>query len=177
MTKGGQGVEELLSIGKILKPHGIRGEVKVLPLTDFPRRFDRLSHIQVLTADHRLLDLTIQKVRYYKNFVYLKFKEYTSVDQVKGLRGGLLKIKRSEAVELPEGQYLYFDIIGLSVRTEAGEELGVVEDIFSTGGNDVYVVKSQKNKEYLIPATTEIIKKIDLVEKVLIIHPLEGLLS
>ncbi len=176
MTKDEQGGEELLSIGKILKPHGIRGEVKVLPLTDFPQRFDLLSHIQVLTRDHRILNLTIQKVRYEKNFVYLKFKEYTSPDQVKDLRGGLLKIKRSEAVDLPEGQYLYFDIIGLSVRTEAGQELGVVEDIFSTGSNDVYVVKSQ-NKEHLIPATTEIIKKIDLAEKVLIIHPLEGLLS
>jgi len=171
-----QGSDELLTIGKIVKPQGLQGEVKVLPLTDLPQRFDLLSQVQVLLADHRVLSLSIERVRYYKGFVYLKFKGYTSIAHVESLVGGLLQIERSEAVDLPEGHYLHFDIIGLTAYTEEGQKLGVVTDILSTGSNDVYVVKAQHD-EYLIPATTEVIKKVDLTEKILVIHPLEGLLS
>jgi 16S rRNA processing protein RimM len=170
-----QGSEELLSIGKILKPQGIRGEVKILPLTDFPQRFNLLSEVKVQTPDQQIRVLTIEKVRYYKNSIYLKFRGYTSIDQIKSFVGGFLQIDRAEAINPPEGSFLYCDIIGLSVRTETGQELGIVTDIVSTGSNDVYVVES-KDKEHLIPATTEIIKKIDLNEKILLIDPIEGFL-
>lgn len=174
--QNGQDSQELLTIGKIIKSQGIQGEVKVLPLTDFPERFDLLSQVKVVLSDSRILSLAIEKVRYDKSFVYLKFKNYTSRDQVESLREGLLQIERSEAVELPEGSYLHFDIIGLSVYTEEGQEVGIITDILSTGSNDVYLVKSSEDQEYLIPATTEVIKEIDLAKKILVIYPVEGFL-
>ncbi len=167
---------EPITIGKILKPRGLHGEVKVLSLTDIPDRFEHLKRVSVHTAQRQDITVEIESVSSYKGFVYLQFRERNSVEDVQNLMGGLLQVARSSVPELPEGVYYHFEIIDSVVYTDENQRLGTVVDILETGGHDVYVVR-EKEREYLIPATEEVVKQIDREKRVIIIHPLEGLLD
>jgi 16S rRNA processing protein RimM len=167
---------EHITIGKILKPRGLHGEVKVFPLTDIPDRFEHLNTVYVHVAQGQDVTVEIEKVSYYKGFVYLQFREKNSVEDVQNLIGGLLQVERSSVPELPEGVYYHFEIIDSVVYTEDAQRLGTVVDIIETGGHDVYVVQDD-GREYLIPATDEVVTHIDREKGVITIHPLEGLLE
>lgn len=156
--------DTLISIGKIVAPHGVRGDVRVIPLTDFPERFKQLKSVLI---DSRPFD--IQGVKYHKQFVLLKFHGLDSMNDVENLRGKYLKIDRKDAAPLPEGYYYQFDIIGLAVYDEQGECLGKVTEILETGSNDVYVVENEVKKQLLVPALKEVVKKIDLANKNMIV--------
>lgn len=167
---------EPITIGKILKPRGLRGEVKVLSLTDIPDRFEHLKTVSVHTAQGQDVTVEIESVSSYKGFVYLQFRERNSVEDVQNLIGGLLQVERSSVPKLPEGVYYHFEIIDSVVYTEDNQRLGTVVDILETGSHDVYVVQ-EDGREYLIPATEEVVRHIDREKGVIIIHPLEGLLD
>jgi 16S rRNA processing protein RimM len=167
---------EYVTIGRILKPRGLHGEVKVLPLTDIPDRFEHLKTVEVNTAQGQNVTVEIENVSYYKGYVYLRFRERNSVEDAQNFIGGLLQVERSSVPELPEGVYYHFEIIDSVVYTEDNQRLGTVVDILETGGHDVYVVQ-EDGREYLIPATEEVVKHIDREKGVIIIHPLEGLLD
>jgi 16S rRNA processing protein RimM len=169
-------LDERVTIGKILKPRGIRGEVKVLPLTDIPDRFDHLSSVYVDTGDDPIGRITIDHVSYYKGFVYLRFKGYNSIEKVKPFVGCALQVDREESPELPEGLYYHFEIIDSDVYTDDGQYLGKVTDILETGSHDVYIVRGEE-REYLIPSTKEVVTQIDRQNRKILIHPLEGLLD
>ncbi len=147
-------------IGKAGAPHGIRGELRVIPLTDFPERFEELK--QVYIGDE-LLD--VADVKYHKQFVILKLKQYTVREEVAKLTGQLLYVDKKDAMPLEEGEYYTFDIIGLEVLDMAGESLGFVTEVLKTGSNDVYVA-SQKGeaKQILIPALKAVVKEINIQE-------------
>jgi 16S rRNA processing protein RimM len=169
---------QYVTIGEILKPCGIRGEVKVLPLTDIPGRFEQVPQVRVTSASAPPTTLEITHVRYYKHFVYLHFQGRNTVEDVRGLRGSVLQVERSTVPELPEGEFYYFEIIGSVVYTNDARYLGTVTDILETGAHDVYVVHdAEHEREYLIPATEEIVQHIDRRERRLTIQPLEGLLD
>lgn len=164
----------LIKVGRIVGSRGNRGEVKVKLLTDFPERFRDLQWIYLIDPEDKLESRKIEKVWYHKNFVIIKFEGVETISKAEILRGRFLAIKREEAVRLPEGSYYFYEVIGLNVYTEEEKYLGKVEEIWKTGSNDVYVVKNGE-QELLLPAIREVIRKIDLIEKKIIVHLLEGL--
>lgn len=145
-------------IGKLGAPHGIRGELRVIPLTDFPERFENLKQVYVEDA---LLD--IESVKYHKQFVIIKFKQCPVREEAARLTGRLIYIDKKDAVPLEEGEYYTFDIIGLEVFDVDGNTLGNVTEVLKTGSNDVYVV-SQKGqaKQLLVPALKAVVREIDI---------------
>ena len=165
-----------LRVGVIVKTHGIRGEVKVYPTTDSPDRFDDLTEIILKQKNHTKY-LEVEFVRHFKNLVILKFKGIDDINLVEQYRGAELYIDRKYGVPLKEGEYYIADIIGLTVRTDAGETLGTVKDVLETGANDVYIVERPGMKDLLIPAIRDCILNVDLEENTMEVHLLEGLLD
>ena len=168
--------EAAITIGEILKPVGLRGEVKVFPLTNSPERFEALQEINIQTERGELVRHTISGIRYKPPFVYLCFSGLMSVEQVEFLRRGMLQISEAERISLPEGYYFQSELSGMSVHLKEGAFLGTVSSVLETGENDLLIVKEDQ-KEYLIPVIKKIVKKIDLEQKRIIIDPIEGLLD
>ncbi len=154
-------MDNLIIIGKIVAPHGVRGDVRVSILTDFPDRFLNLHHVWL--DEHT--SLIIENASFHKQFVLLKFKGLDCRDSVESLRGRLLQVKPSELVKLPENHFFVFEIIGLDVYTLTGEKLGTVTDIIQTGSNDVYVIEQEGKKPLLIPAIKDVVKCINIADK------------
>jgi 16S rRNA processing protein RimM len=150
--------DTLIAIGKAVAPHGVRGDVRVMPLTDFPDRFRTLK--EVILDDGRRL--AVESAKYHQQFVLLKFKGLDDRDAAQTLRGKLLKVGRQDLVKLPAGQYYTFDIIGLKVYDEEGAFLGEVTDVLATGANDVYITEKEGAKPLLIPALKEVVREIDV---------------
>ena len=168
--------DERVTIGKILRPRGIRGELKVLSLTDIPDRFEALEAVFAHAPGKESFRLEIEHVTYYKDFVYLCFKGYDSIDRAQELIGYVLQVDRTESPELPEGLYYHFEILDAEVYTDDGRYLGKVVDILETGGSDVYIVRDGK-QEYLIPSNPEVVTEIDRERGKIRVHPLDGLLE
>lgn len=167
---------ERINIGKILKPRGVCGEVKVLPLTDIPGRFDQLDEVYVeITADETRT-LVVEEVKSYKGCVYLRFHGLDSVEAVEMLRGKYLQVERAQVPELPENEFYHFEIIGASVYTEDDQYLGTVSEILETGAHDVFIVQGV-DREYLIPFHSDLVTSIDRKAARITVHPLEGLLD
>lgn len=157
----------LIAVGKVVAPHGVRGELRIMPLTDFPDRFERLSTVNL----DEQTPLAIEHVKYHKHYVLLKFKGYDSRNAIDCLRGKILYITRDKLMPLPEGRYYHFDLIGLAVFTEDDQYLGKVTEILETGSNDVYVTEIEQPgaKPLLIPALKQVVKKIDLISKRMVV--------
>ena len=166
-------MEDYLMVGVIANTHGVRGEVKVYPTTDDVNRFKKLKEIYM--GDEKA-PLHIQSVKFQKNMVILGFKEYTSLNEVEGLRNKELYVDRAHAVKLQKDEYFISDLIGLKVMTDEGADLGELTDVMTTGANDVYVVKTTDGKEVLLPAIKECVLNVDMNERVMSVHIMEGLL-
>ena len=148
---------ERIVIGRIGAAHGIRGELRIIPLTDFPERFATLR--EVMGGDE-LLHIESVKPQG-KNFL-MRFREYAVREDAQKLTGRLLTVARAEAAPLDEGEYYVFDIVGLTVYDEEDNELGTVENVLRTGSNDVYAVRSEDGREILIPALRKVVRTIDV---------------
>lgn len=166
----------LITIGKALKPWGVKGEVKVQPLTDFPGRFKDLRRVYLVSPRGKETACAVKSVRYLAGAPLLLLEGYDAPEKTKAISNYLIKVPRKEAVPLPEGRYYWFELIGMAVLSEAGEKLGEITDIFATGSNDVYVMKRGRREVY-IPATKEIVKQIDRKARTMVIHVMEGLLE
>ena len=164
-----------LEIGQIVNTFGIKGMVKVKPFTDDIKRFDKLKNICV-EKNHTKKEYEIEEVKYHKDMVLIKFKNVDTVEQAEMLRNSYLTISRDSVEELEEGRYYIVDMLGLEVYTDEQIQLGILEDIFNTGSNDIYVVKTQEGKQILLPAIQDVIKQIDMENKKMIVHLLPGLL-
>lgn len=149
---------KLIAIGKIVAPHGVRGDVRIIPLTDFPERFYELK--QILLEDGSSLE--VEGAKPHKQFVLLKLRGLNTRNDIEHLRGKLIYVKKEDLVPLPEGHYYQFEIIGLKVYTEQGGYIGKVTDILSTGSNDVYVTEQDGQRPVLIPALKTVVHNIDL---------------
>ncbi len=165
-------MKEYIQIGKIVNTHGIKGELKVVPLTDDKKRFEELKNVYI---DNELSEFEVQKVRYNKNTVILKLKEFNNINEVLKFKNRYILIHERDAIDLPENSYFMFQINGLDVYLNNGNKLGKIVDILQPGANDVYVVKNGK-QEYLIPAIKQVIKQIDLENNKMIIQPIEGMI-
>ncbi|HLS07218.1 MAG TPA: ribosome maturation factor RimM [Bacillota bacterium] len=168
--------EEFLQVGKIVNTHGVNGEVRVIRMTDFPERFN-VGNTLYVQKNGETIPLKIKSHRTHKQFDLLQFEGYDEMESVKQLMQLHLHIKKSQLTPLPEGQYYYYEIIGCEVMTIDGEIIGVVDHILAPGANDVWVVKRKNGQEALIPYIKDVVKKIDIVNKVITIELMEGLLD
>lgn len=156
-----------LSVGIVKGVHGIKGELKVSPLTNDIKRFDRLDEVFV-DENGILKGYRIKSVRYVKDMVYIMFDTINSRTDAASLVGCYLKVDRENAVGLDKDEYFICDIIGLKVMNIYGKCLGTLDDVLSTQHNDVYVVKTE-DKDILIPALKQYIKEIDLKKGLIIV--------
>lgn len=169
-------MEDLLRVGVIASTHGIRGEVKVFPTTDDVNRFKQLKQI-ILDTGKEKMTLEITGVKFFKQFVILKFKEMNNINEVEKYKGKDLYVTRENAVPLEENEYFIVDLIGCNVVTDEGNDLGELVDVIQTGANDVYVVKTADGKEVLLPYIEQCILNIDIEAKKITAHILPGLLD
>lgn len=168
-------MQKRLEIGQIINTFGIKGEVKVFPLTDDIKRFDDLETVYVKTKKESQL-YNIESIKYHKNFVLIKFKEINTVEQAETLRNSYLEVDRAQAIPLNEGEYFIADLIGLEVYSDEGKLIGKVDDIYNTGANDIYVVKDDLGKQTLLPGIKDVIKNVDLEKGQIIVHLIPGLI-
>lgn len=169
-----ENMEQMFTIGRIVNTHGVRGEVRVLPSTDDIKRFELLKEIRVINREEKMYEIT--GVRYHKNFVLLKLKGVDTMDAAELLKNSLIKISREDSLPLNEDEYYISDLYGMKVVTEEGRDLGELKDIMFTGSNDVYVVYNEETeKEILIPAIKQCIKRVSVVDNLMTVYLLEGL--
>lgn len=166
----------------MLGPHGIKGEVRVYPLTDFPERFLERDRLLASRPDGSCATwYSVEGARFHQDLVILKLGGIDERTAAQGLRGWLLCVAEDELPPLGEGQFYHHQLIGLVVQTTDGREIGVLEEIYSTGANDVFVVRApgegDKRQEHLIPATKEVIRSVDLVAKRMVVEAIPGLLE
>jgi len=162
-------------IGKVVSTQGNKGEVNVLPLTDSIDRFKNLDNV-FLRNKNSQTTLTVEKIRIKKDTTILKLKDIKNIEEAKMIVGSFLEVERKNAVKLSKDAYFIFEIIGLEVYDENDIFLGKVENVISTGSNDVYVVKRKDKEELFIPAIHDVIKNIDLEKKRITINMVDGLI-
>ena len=169
-------MEPYLRVGVIASTHGLKGEVKVYPTTDDPRRFSDLKRVYLDTGKE-YLSLEVTGVKFFKKQVILKFREFQNINEVEAYRGRDLLVSREEAVVLGENENFIVDLIGMEVRTDEEERLGLLTDVLKTGANDVYVVETEDKKEVLLPAIPSCILEVDTAAARMTVHIPEGLLE
>lgn len=167
-------MEEYLIVGSITSPHGVHGEVKVYPQTDDASRFKKLKEVYLDTGKERIV-LHPESVKYSKQFVIIKFKEFSNKDEVEGLRTKNLLVDREHAVKLKKDEYFIADLIGISVFRVDDTLLGILKDVMPTGANDVYVVEKEGGGEILLPAIKECIKEVDVEARKMKVYVMPGL--
>ena len=171
-----ENMEQFLRVGVISSTHGIRGEVKVYPTTDDPERFLDLDEVILDTGrEHKILE--IEGVKFFKNQVILKFKGYDNINDIEKYLKKDLLVDREHAVELGENENFIADLIDMEVVTDEGKVLGTLTDVIETGANDVYAVKTPEGKEILLPAIRDCILDVNVDEKRMTVHVMEGLLD
>lgn len=167
------------NVGKIVNTHGIWGEVRVISQTDFPEeRYANGSVLGLFMPKSKTpIMLTIASHRKHKNFELLTFENHPILKDVEGYRDGVLKVSEDKLGELNENEFYYHEIVGCTVVTVDGTEIGVVTEILETGANDVWTVKPEKGKLHYIPYIEDVVKEVDVESKKIVIDPMEGLLS
>ena len=182
-SEGGSGGARIpepryLAVGRILRPHGIRGELRVGILTNYPERLGQHAYFYLASPD--LPEIArrypVEKLRRHKKVLLLKLGGCDDRNAAEELRGQLVQIPIEEAVPLEEGEYYYFQLIGVRVEAESGESLGQVVDVLETGANDVYVVRGPQG-EVLLPAVKDVVLKLDLEAKQMVVNLLPGMLG
>lgn len=169
---------EYLNVGKIVNTHGIRGEVRVISLTDFPEeRYQKGATLLLFKEGMPPLSLTVASHRRHKNFDLLTFEGYPNINDVQNFRDGILKVNKEDLANLEEDEYYYHQIIGLTVLDENKQEIGKIKEILSPGANDVWVVQRKGKKDALIPYIASVVTGIDLDNGVVNIELPEGLID
>ncbi|MCF0142558.1 MAG: 16S rRNA processing protein RimM [Parasporobacterium sp.] len=178
-------MEQYLRIGVITTTHGLKGEVKVYPTTDSPRRFKEVKRV-FLEGPKGRTETTIEGVRFFKNLAIVKFACFDSVEAANGTSGMDVLIDRADGQPLAEGEYYIADLLGCTVVSDEGETVGVLKDVLQTGANDVYVVtpakeiKTAKGKvltEILIPVIPQCILNVDIEKSIVTVHLMAGLID
>jgi 16S rRNA processing protein RimM len=163
-----------VTIGRVTKPHGVHGEVRVIPLTDLPKRFTWLKHVYVGETQPRRV--AVLGARSHQDFVLLRLDGYVTRESAEELRNQILQVPEEEAIPLEEGEYYLFQAIGLQAITENGDRLGRVTEILETGANNVFVIAGDSH-DYLIPDIPEAIREVDIENGRLIVRLMPGLIE
>ena len=168
-------IAEMLRIGVVTKPHGLKGEVKVFPTTSDLERFKSCDEVYLVTKSE-LLTLHVEGVKYFKKQVILKFKEFNRIEDVEAFHQCDLMVTRDDAIELEEGEYFLYDVPGCTVVSDTGETIGEVTDVLETGANAVFVIETTDGREVLFPVIDECILSVDVENKRVEAHVMEGLM-
>ena len=155
---------DLLEVGKIVNTHGLRGEVKVVPWTDYPEVFADIDFVYVK-----------KKSEYQKNNLIVRFSQITDINMAEKYKNQVIYAEREILGELPEGVYYIADLIGLDIVTEDGEKIGTVSDVFNTGSNDIYEVKREGKKNLLLPVIDDVVLNIDVDSGKITVRMMDGL--
>lgn len=158
-SKSGRPDPALIVVGRIVAPHGIRGEIRLRPETDFPGRFATLRRARLIHGG-RTTEVQIEAARAHRDGLILALRGIDGRDAARALRGALLAVPRSELVPLAEGSFYLFEIIGLRVCTDDGRALGVVDEVLRGPAHDVYVVRDG-GRRVLVPAVRQIVRTVD----------------
>lgn len=169
-------METRLQVGVISSTHGVRGEVKVFPTTDDVKRFKRLKEV-ILDTGKEELTLEIEGVKFFKQFVILKFKGFDNINDIEKYKSKSLYVTRANAVRLRKDEYFIADLQGLTVVDEEDRVLGTLRDVMETGANDVYIIDMTDGREVLIPAIKECILNVDVEGGKIQVHMMDGLLD
>ena len=169
-------MEQIFQVGVISSTHGVRGEVKVFPTTDDMKRFKKLKEV-ILDTGREKKTLEIESVKFFKQLVILKFRGIDNINDIEKYKGKSLFVDREHAVRLRKDEYFIADMIGMRVTTDKGEDFGTLKEVIETGANDVYVVETSDGEEILLPAIRDCILDVNVEEKRMTVHVLEGLLD
>ncbi len=165
----------MLEIGKIVNTHGLRGEVKIVPWTDYPDDFERIKNVCIKMRD-KSMDCTIKSVKYQKNNIIVGFKEIKDINEAELWKNAVVYASREELGDLPEGVYYVADLIGMQVYdNDNNETIGEIADVLKTGSNDVYVVKRADKKDLLLPVIDDVVLDVDTEKRIVSVHIMEGL--
>lgn len=167
-------MEDRFQVGVITSTHGIKGEVKVFPTTDNVKRFKKNMEI-ILDTGKENIQLTVESVKFFKQFVILKFKGIDNINDIEKYKTKSLYVTRANAVRLRKDEYFIADLLGVDVWEDNDEKLGVLKDVIETGANDVYVITLEDGKELLIPAIKECILDVDVENRKMTVHVMDGL--
>ncbi|AVX20486.1 MULTISPECIES: ribosome maturation factor RimM [Carboxydocella] len=168
---------EFIAIGKIVNTQGHRGEVRVIPMTDFPERFYEMEEVLV-QQNGKTRAFHIDSARPHKQFIIVKFREIVDMNAAERLKDAYIVITRDQLKELPPDTWYIHDLLGMTVITDTGEKIGTLVDVFSTGANDVYVVKpADGGKDILLPAIKDVILSVDTVTKTMTVYLMPGLVD
>ncbi|GAB2701938.1 ribosome maturation factor RimM [Paenibacillus thermoaerophilus] len=168
-----------LTVGQVINTHGIRGELKIWPQTDFPDvRFAKGSQLLLVHPEGRAEEpVRVERSRGQKNVYIVKFDAFDNINEVERFKGWAVKVEDEQRVPLQPGEYYFRDIIGCDVLLEDGSSLGVVEDILRPGANDVWVVKRPKGKPALLPVIDEVVLNVDVASRTITVRLMEGLID
>ena len=172
-------MEDLYQVGSITKTHGIRGEVKVFPLTDDISRFKNMKNLLLDGGKDGYISLEVENARPQKNLVILKFKGIDNINDIEKYKGQGLYVTKENRVELKDDEYFIADLIGCEVYvdTDSDKKFGTISDVMETGANDVYEITLENGKTVLVPAIKECILNVDIEGGRVDIHLLEGLMD
>lgn len=168
-------MEQFFQVGIISSTHGIRGEVKVFPTTDDVKRFKKNTEVLLETGKDVRIPLKITQVKFFKQFVILKFEGFDSINDIERYKGRSLYVSRENAVSLNRDEYFIADLIGMKVFDEENAFIGELKEVYETGANDVYIISRDGGEDLLIPAIKQCILDVDVKEGVMKVHLLEGL--
>lgn len=166
------------NVGKIVNTHGIRGEVRVISRTDFAQERYKIGNVLYIFMENKPpIEVKVASHRVHKSFDLLAFEGYDNINLVEKFKGAMIKVPESQLQPLDEGEYYFHEIIGCTVVTEDGETIGEIKEILTPGANDVWVVKRKKGGDVLIPYIADVVKQVDVENKTITIHVMEGLLD
>jgi 16S rRNA processing protein RimM len=163
-----------LIIGRALKAHGVRGEIRVAVHTDLPERFTWLKTVYLGETNPQ--PMSVEGVRFHQNFALLKLVGVDDRDAAEELRGEWLQVPLEEAIPLEEGEYFLYQLIGLTVVSDEGEALGELAEILETGANHVFLARGPRG-DILLPDTKEVIRDIDFENGRMVVRLLPGLVK
>ena len=169
-------MEDLLQVGAITQTHGLRGEVKVFPTTDDAKRYKKLKEVILDTGKEKKV-LEIEGVKFFKQFVILKFRGIDDINDIERYKGKSLYVTRENAVKLKKDEYFIADLIGIQVHDEKDAYMGILKDVIVTGANDVYEIALEDGRTLLLPAIKQCVLDVDMEQRKMKIHVLDGLLD
>ena len=165
---------DLLEVGKIVNTHGLRGEVKGVPWTDYREVFEDIDFVYVKKkSEYERLD--VKGIKYQKNNLIVRFSQITDINMAEKYKNQVIYAEREILGELPDGVYYIADLIGLDIVTEDGEKIGTVSDVFNTGSNDIYEVKREGKKNLLLPVIDDVVLNIDVDGGKITVRMMDGL--
>jgi 16S rRNA processing protein RimM len=161
-----------LVVGKLRKPHGLRGELRMEVITDFPERLQPGVTVYV-GEDYN--PTRIHSRRWHGKLLLIAFEGYPDPETAGAFRNSLVSVRADDRPPLPEGEFYHHQLLGLEVISDEGEALGRLVQILETGANDVYIVRPLAGPDLLLPAIDEVILNVDLAEGSMRVHLLPGL--